>query len=90
MERDLFDKGNGSVSIVGTPTPHPPPPPLIKRGEGRTFQKLSYLGVRTKFFARKGGKPEKGVDVEMGGCLFLLLYSSVRSHLHFRIFSLLS
>ena len=85
MERDLFDEENGNVSIVGTPSP-----PLIKRGEGRTFQKLSYLGVGTKFFARKEGKPEKGVDVEMGGCLVLLLYSSVRSHLHFLIFSLLS
>ena len=32
----------------------------------------------------RGDKPEKGIDVEMGGAgllLFLLLYSSVQSHL---------
>ena len=62
-----------------------PPSPLIKGG-GRTFEKLSHLGEGgTKVFARKGG----WVDVEMGGLpLFLLLYSSVQSHFHFRIFSL--
>ena len=45
----------------------------------------------TKFLLERGDKPEKGegVDVEMGGLpLFLLLYSSVQSYLHFRIFNL--
>ena len=50
-----------------------------EQGWGRTFQKL----CGTIFFARKGDKPEKGVDVEMGGVLLFLLlfYSSVQSHL---------
>ena len=29
-------------------------------GPPPTFQKLSHLGAGTKFFARKGGKPENG------------------------------
>ena len=36
------------------------------------------------FLLERGDKPVKGVDVEMGGrgvLLFLLLYSSVQSHL---------
>ena len=50
-----------------------------------------------KFLLERGDKPEKGgVNVEMGGAggggvpLFLLLYSSVQSYLHFQFFSLLS
>ena len=72
-----------------------PPTPLLKGG-GRTFQKLSHLGI-TKSFARKGGdKPVKGGG---GFPLFLLLYSSiiftvsggeVRFPLLLRIFSFLS
>ena len=40
---------------------------LLKGGEGgRTFPKLSHLGGRLR-----------GVDVEIGGCFFLLLYRSI-------------
>ena len=41
---------------------------------------------------KEGGEGGRGVDVEMGtgAATFLLLYSSVQSHLYFRIFSLLS
>ena len=56
--------------IVGTHFP-PTPYPLIKVG-GRTFQKLSFQNLShlmggwggdeggSKFFTRKGNKPEKG------------------------------
>ena len=70
--------------IVGTPTP------LIKGG-GRTFEKFSHLGGVRNFLLESGDKPERGGggDVEMEGLpLFLLLYSSVQSHLYFQIFSL--
>ena len=63
-----------------------PPPPFIK--ECRTFQKLSNLkggggGGGYKFLLERGNKLEKGdIAVEMGGGhFFLLLYSSVQSHL---------
>ena len=59
------------------------PSPLIKGGEvggggGRTFQKLSHLGV-SNFLLERGDKPEKGGWCRnMGGChFFLLLYSSI-------------
>ena len=73
---------------------------LIQKGQGkgRTFQKLG----GTIFFARKGDKPVKGVDVEIGGATFFttLQFRSVTFTLcggkvwypfiTFRIFSLLS
>ena len=56
-----------------------------------------YIDVdKRNILLERGDKPEKegggGVDVEMGmgAATFLLLYSSVQSHLYFRIFSLLS
>ena len=62
------------------------PPPCGGGGLGSSKNWVTW-GGGTKFFARKGDKPEKGgVDVEIGGVqLFLLLYSSVQSHLHFWI-----
>ena len=55
--------------------------PLLK-GRGRTFRKL---GGGQTFLLERGEKPVKrGVDVEMGTGvlpLFVLLYSSVQSHL---------
>ena len=47
---------------------------------GRTFQKLSHLGgggggVRN-FLLERGDKPERGIDVEMGG-LPLFYYFTV-------------
>ena len=54
--------------------------PLSLKGRRgvKTCQKLSHLGS-TEFFARKGDKPEKGVDVKMGRgvATFLSLYSSI-------------
>ena len=50
---------------------------------GRTFQKYGHFGGDgTKNFGRKGGGGwgvtlKRGVHVEMGGCHFLLLYSSI-------------
>ena len=72
----IFKKWN----IVGTPR-------LAGGGGLGPSKNWVTWGGGTKFFARKGDKPEKGgVDVEIGGVqLFLLLYSSVQSHLHFWI-----
>ena len=46
---------------------------------GRTFQKLGHCGGDgTKNFDRKGGVTlKREVHLEMGGCHFLLLYSSI-------------
>ena len=54
--------------------------PLLKGG--RTFQKLSHLVGGIKFFARKGDKPEKGADAEMGGgSCHIFYYFTVQSYL---------
>ena len=54
-------------------------PTLIKR-RGRTFQKLSHLGVGVRIFLlERGDKPEKGRGWCRNGGVdtFLLLYSSI-------------
>ena len=56
---------------------------LIQKGQGkgRTFQNLG----GTIFFARKGDKPVKGVDVEMGGrevLLFFYYFTVPFSHIY--------
>ena len=77
-------------------TPPPQPPPnlhLIKGGGGggEDLPKIESLGGN-EFFCEKGGiNLIRGVYVKMESCqFFLLLYSSVQSHLLFWIFSLLS
>ena len=69
-----------NLTIVGTL-------PLIKRGKGVGLPKIEPLGG-CEIFCQK-----LGINLKRGGwglSLFLLLYSSVQSHVHFRIFSLLS
>ena len=60
-------------------------PPLIKGGRvGPSKNWVTWGGY--EIFCYKGGI---NLDVEMGELpLFLLIYSSVQSHLHFRIFGL--
>ena len=38
---------------------------------------LSLGGEVQKVLLERGDKPEKGVDVEMGGCNFFITYSSI-------------
>ena len=49
--------------------PPPPPPPFTG---GEDFPKIESLGGMPKILLEKGDNPERGVDVEMGGCHFFI------------------
>ena len=70
-----------NLTIVGTL-------PLIKRGKGVGLPKIEPLGGCEIFCQKLGINLKRGGGGGGGLPLFLLLYSSVQSHVHFRIFSL--
>ena len=75
IQQNKVSKSNNKLKkiyfkdIVGTP--------VIKRGGGRTFQKLSHLGGGgvLKILPERGDNPENGGGG--GVATFLLLYSSI-------------